>query len=799
MRKALHSLPSLILILIFIFFTHASAQEIPESNKLPPDKLTIDDILSGKYRQQAAPRIEWINGGEYYITLESSTSYPGTVDFIRYNTSTQEREILIKGHLFQPKDKNIPVTNKMQSFELSPDGTKMMVFVNTKRVWRTNTRGDYWVLDLKTNKLTQLGPGKSIPENQFNDERMQFYGGREKLIPESNLMFAKFSPDSRKVAYVYKSNIYVQDITSNEYTQLTTDGDSNIINGTFDWAYEEEFGCKDGFMWSPDGQYIAFWQIDATKIKDFLLIDNIDSLYSKIIPIQYPKAGEDPSSAKIGVVSPKGGKIIWMKITGDPVQNYIPKMQWVSNKNKIYVDGVTTKNPLDEDKLIVQQLNRKQNELNFWLCNPLNGNSKLIYSEKDEAFIEPESIELFQDMHGENVFFTSEKIGWRNIYMLSLKNKTETNITQVNYDVIDIKGINNDIGDIFFTASPDNATQRYLYKVNYKTFGEPEKITPYGYDGTNVYNISPDGKYAVHTFSNANTARSIDLITLPYHNIITSLSENKKYKEQIANLDLPQYHFFKLTTEDGIEMDAQILFPPDFDSTKKYPVFLSVYGEPGGQSALDRWDFDWNYVLAEMGYIVLAMDNRGTPAPKGREWRKAIYKKNGIINTRDQTMGIKEISKWDFIDTERIAVYGWSGGGTMTLNLLFRYPEIFQTGISVAPVTSPIFYDNIYTERYMGLPLENYKEYVECSALFYAKDLKGNLLVIHGTGDDNVHYQNTEVLIDELVRNNKQFQVMPYPNRSHGIFEGENTRKHLYNLMLNFLTKNTPPGGKSHL
>ncbi|HEX2788141.1 MAG TPA: DPP IV N-terminal domain-containing protein [Ignavibacteria bacterium] len=794
MRKAFHSFTSAILILIFIFFTQASAQETQESNKLTPDKLTIDDILSGKYRQEAAPRIEWINGGEYYLTLEPSQTIEGAYDNVKYKTDINSKEIFVTAEQLIPKDWKEPLG--IASYSLSPDRTKLLIFTNTKRVWRTNTRGDYWVLDLKTKQLTQLGPGKSISEKRFNDERMQFYGGREKLIPESNLMFAKFSPNGQKVAYVFKSNIYVEDLNSKKVTQLTTDGDSNIINGTFDWAYEEEFGCKDGFMWSPDGMSIAFWQINATYIKDFLLINNTDDQYSKTIPIQYPKAGEDPSSAKIGVVSPKGGKITWMKIPGDPVQNYIPKMQWVSNKNKIYVDGVTTKNPLDEDKLIVQQLNRKQNEINFWLCNPLNGKSELIYSEKDEAFIEPESIELFQDIHGENVFFTSEKGGWRHIYMLSLKDQSEMNLTTVDYDVIDIKGINTESGDIFFTASPENATQRYLYKVNYKTPGEPEKVTPYGYEGTNVYNISPDGKYAVHTFSNANTPRSIDLITLAYHNIIAPLSENKKYKEQIANLDLPQYHFFKLTTENGIEMDAQILFPPDFDSTKKYPVFLSVYGEPGGQTALDRWDFDWNYVLAEMGYIILTMDNRGTPAPKGREWRKSIYKNNGSINSHDIAMGMKEISKWNFIDPERIAVYGWSGGGTTTLNLLFRYPEIFKTGISVAPVTDLHLYDNIYTERYMGLPQENEEAYKENSAVTNAKNLQGNLLLIHGTGDDNVHYQNTEALINELVRNNKQFQVMPYPNRSHGIFEGQNTRKHLYNLMLNFLTKNTPPGGK---
>lgn len=766
-------------------------------------KLTLDRIIgSGEFVQEIPPSINWINEGEYYLTLEPSAAIEGAVDIVKYKTGVppdlQSQEIFVKAEQMIPNGSEAPL--KIASFELSPDGKKLLIFTNTKKVWRTNTRGDYWVLDMASNKLMQLGPLVNVPVEEFNKGSLKNITGRVVHIPESSLMFAKFSPDSRKIAYVYKSNIYVQDLSTNNKIQLTKDGNKDIINGTFDWAYEEEFGCKDGFQWSPDGQYIAFWQIDASTIPDFLMINNTDSIYSRIIEVEYPKAGIDPSKCRVGVVKNSGDDITWMQIPGDPQQNYLPKMQWHRKRTIPYdISGMefpttSESSGVITDKLIIQQLNRKQNEIKFWECDPVNGNAKLIYSEKDDAFIELPNNDLFESADGKNVFFTSEKDGWNHIYKLSLDDQSEINITPGDYDVIEIKGINGETGDIFFTASPENASQRYLYKVNYKAPGSPEKVAPYGYEGTNAYNISPNGKYAVHSFSNANTPRTINLISLPEHNIITALSENKEYKEKISALGLPKYEFFKITTEDGVEMDGKILFPSGFDSTKKYPVLIYVYGEPGGQTALDRWEFDWDYLLSQMGYIVLTMDNRGTPAPKGREWRKSIYKKNGIITSRDQAMGLKEILKWNFIDAERIAVWGWSGGGTMTLNLLFRYPELFQTGMSVAPVTDLRLYDNIYTERYMGLPQENEFEYSESSAITHARNLQGNLLLVHGTGDDNVHYQNSELLINELVRHNKKFQMMSYPNRTHSIREGANTTKHLYNLLLDYLVTHTPPG-----
>ena len=337
-----------------------------------------------------------------------------------------------------------------------------------------------------------------------------------------------------------------------------------------------------------------------------------------------------------------------------------------------------------------------------------------------------------------------------------------------------------------------------MYRTSLTKKGKAERLSPDNEIGTHSYQIAPGGKYAFHTFSNANLPPIKELISLPDHQRIKLLYDNENYKNAINALATNPTEFFRVKTADGIEMDGYMMKPHDFDPSKKYPVIFYVYGEPWGQTAKDNWDGNlYHRMLTQKGYIVMTLDNRGTPSPRGREWRKSIYRKIGVINSRDQAMAAKEIQKWDFVDADRLGVWGWSGGGSMTLNLLFRYPEIYKTGISVAPVANQLLYDNIYQERYMGVPWENKEDFVEGSPITYAKNLEGNLLLVHGTADDNVHYQNAEVLINELIKHNKLFQVMPYPNRSHGIYEGDNTRRHLYLMMSDYFLKNLAKGGKA--
>jgi dipeptidyl-peptidase-4 len=688
-------------------------------------------------------------------------------EIAQYRLPSLSKAVIADRNALTPKGSSTPL--KVRNFFFSNDANKLLIYTNSKRVWRYDTRGDYWLLDLDDNKLTQIG----------------------KSLPASSLMFAKFSPDGKKVAYVSGHNIYVQDIATNKVKQLTFDGSTKLINGTFDWAYEEEFFCRDGFRWSPDSKQIAFWQIDARKTKNYLMINNTDSLYPFVKPVEYPVAGEPPSPFKIGVVNIATAQTKWMSIPTDPVlQSYVPRMEWADNNTQ----------------LIIQHLNRKQNQSDLLLCDVATGKSTTVYKEKDSAWID--ILPLWDEDYsyggwdwlnnGKEFLWPSEKDGWRHLYRISRDGKKETLVTVGNYDVMDISTVDEKSGYVYFFASPENATQKYLYRTKLNGTGTAERLTPANEPGTHDCNVSPNGQYAFHSFSNYYTEEVNEWVTLPSHKALggeevqNALSKADKSKSNIS--------FFKITTEDGVQMDAWMTKPNNFDSTKKYPVLFYVYTEPWGQNVKDEFGVAHNFLyrgdMAKDGYIYISIDNRGTPVPKGREWRKCVYKKIGLINIHDQAMAAKEILKMPFVDSSRIAVWGWSGGGSATLNLMFQYPEIYKTGIAVAAVADQLTYDNIYQERYMGLPQENKEDFIKGSPITYAKNLQGNLLYIHGTGDDNVHYKNAEELINELVKYNRQFEFMSYPNRSHGLSEGEGTFMHLSTMYTNYLREHCPPGAR---
>ncbi|WP_316766253.1 S9 family peptidase [Pedobacter frigiditerrae] len=670
-----------------------------------------------------------------------------------------ERKTVISRQLLTPVTGASPIA--VRSFQLNDAGTKALIYTNTKRVWRQDSRGDYWVADIANNTLKQIGKGK----------------------PASSLMFAKFSPDATKVAYVSEHNVYVEDLATGEIKALTTDGASRMINGTFDWVYEEEFNCLDGFRWSPDGKSIAYWQIDATKIKNFLMINNTDSIYSFNVPVEYPKVGQNPSACKVGIVDIATAKTNWLAVPGDNIQHYIPRMDWIPNTNEV----------------ILQQLNREQNESKLFIANATTGSVTEIYKENDKAWIDAQDDFIWLNGNKEFVYQT-EKDGYTHLYRISRDGKKETLITKGNYDVISVNLIDEKNNTVYFMASPTNATQKYLYKTKLDGKGKLEMVTPSILPGTHSYSISPNGLYARHSYNSSIVAPITEWMNFTTNNpltmdgsITTQLSKQTPPKNKVE--------FFKVTTEDGVEMDGWMKKPDNFDPTKKYPVVFYVYGEPASQTAADVWGAGRNglYVgdMAKDGYIYISMDNRGAPVPKGKEWRKAIYKNIGIINIRDQAMATKKLlATYSFMDKDRVAVHGWSGGGSSTLNLLFQYPEIYKTGIAVAAVANQLTYDNIYQERYMGTPFPTTEAYVKGSPITYAKNLVGNLLYIHGTGDDNVHYQNAEMLINELVKNKKVFQLMSYPNRTHGIFEGAGTSDHLALTYTKFLKENCPPGAR---
>ncbi|GAO44236.1 S9 family peptidase [Flavihumibacter petaseus] len=705
--------------------------------------------------------IQWTTDGQAYWDNQEG-------NIVKVNLPANQPEIIVSKEKLIPAGASTPLPVK--EFSISADGNKFLLFTNTRKVWRYETRGDYWVYDRATGTLQQLGKG----------------------LPEASLMFAKISPDGSKAAYVSGNNLYVETLGSNVPLALTSDGSRQRINGTFDWAYEEEFFCRDGFRWSPDSRQIAFWQINANKTPDYLMVNNTDSIYPVAIRVEYPVAGIKPSSFRIGVLPAAGGQTVWMAIPYDEDKgNYAPRMEWAANSNEV----------------IVQYLDRKQQDSKLLLCNAASGTIQTIYHEHDSAWIDIQP-SWDQDYAnggwdwlngGKEFLWVSEKDGWRHIYRVSRDGKKETLLTKGNIDLLDLVRIDEKGNYVYYIASPENATQRYLYRSRLDGKGNAERVSPATQQGSHDYDIGPNALFAKHRFSNYYTKGVEEFISLKDQRPVTGSPAvaDAVAKSSSAKSNL---RFFQVTTADGITMDAWMAKPANFDSTKKYPVLFMVYTEPWGQTVKDSWGTGYNYMyrgnFLQDGYIYVSIDNRGTPVPKGRAWRKSVYRKIGIVNIRDQAMGAREILKLPYVDSSRVAVWGWSGGGSATLNLMFQYPEIYKTGIAVAAVGNQLTYDNIYQERYMGLPQENLEDFVKGSPITYAKNLKGNLLYIHGTGDDNVHYNNAEMLFNELIKYNRQFQMMSYPNRTHSISEGEGTFLHLTTLFTEYLRKHCPPGGR---
>ncbi len=715
-------------------------------------------LLFLSFSVNAQTGFKWSDDGNGYYQIEEG-------NLVLYQLPGMNKSVVIDK--VDLKDAN--KTLKIQSYQFSNDKASILIFTNSVKVWRYETKGDYFIYSIGSKQLQKIGSDFS----------------------PSSLMFAKFSPDGKKVAYVHANNIYVEEVVSHKVDQLTSDGTRKLINGTFDWAYEEEFFCRDGFRWSPDSRSIAFWQIDARGTKDYLMVNNTDSIYPTAIPVEYPVAGESPSPFKIGVVELQTKQLRWMNIPYDQsMGSYAPRMEWVN-----------------ASQLVVQHLDRKQQQSTLLLTDVKTGATSNLYKEYDSAWVDimPSWDQDYANggwdwiNGGKEFLWASEKDGWRHIYRISIIGGKETLITRGNLDVMDIVRVDEKGKYLYFMASPENATQLYLYRSRLDGKGMPERVTPRDQPGTHKYEIAPGAKYAKHSFSNHYIRPVEEWIRIKDHR---SLTGGESFSEKLATADSTgnRIEFIRIRTSEGVEMDAWVAKPPNFDPAKKYPVVFYVYTEPWGQTVKDEFgagkNFLYNGDMLSDGYIYISIDNRGTPVPKGRAWRKIAYRKIGQVNIRDQAMAAREVLKWPYTDSSRVAVWGWSGGGSATLNLMFQYPDIYKTGISIAAVGNQLTYDNIYQERYMGLPQENREDFVRGSPITHAKNLQGKLLYIHGTGDDNVHYNNAEMLFNELIRHNKQFQMMSYPNRTHSISEGEGTYLHLSTLFTNFLRQHCEPGGK---
>ncbi|HID77116.1 MAG TPA: S9 family peptidase, partial [Planctomycetaceae bacterium] len=608
-------------------------------------RLTVSRIFAGPEFDAQSFSARWLEDGTGYLVVEPSRDTPAGQDIVRYDAETGARRVVVSAADLVPPDRPVPL--KIDGYAFSQDRSLVLIYTNSRRVWRRHTRGDYWVLDRASHELRKLGGG----------------------VPPSTLMFAKFSPDGRYVAYVHDNDLYLEDLRDGGIQALTTSGSDTVINGTFDWVYEEELKLRDGFVWSPDSRRIAYWQIDTRGVRRFVLVNNTDGLYPKLKWFAYPKAGQRNPRCRVGVLDIAARRTRWLEVPGDPRDNYLARMQWAGPR-----------------KVLLQQLNRLQNANRVMLADACSGQVKTLFVERDEAWVDVHD-ELFWLDDGRRFTWMSERDGWRHVYVGSLSDGHLRRITAGSYDVIRLLHVDEKEGWLYLIASPHDPTQRYLYRVRLEG-GKPERLTPDDQSGTHGYRISPGARWAIHSWSSFGRPPRVELVKLPSHEVVRTLVDNERLRGKLEALRRGHTELFRVDIGEGVVLDAWCIQPPHMNAKKKYPLVVYVYGEPAAQTVLDRWGgkrFLWHLLLAQHGYVVMSFDNRGTPAPRGRAWRKVIYRQVGILAPADQAAAVRAVlAQRSYIDAQRIGVWGWSGGGSMTLNAIFKYPKLYKTAIAVA-------------------------------------------------------------------------------------------------------------------
>ena len=628
-------------------------------------------------------------------------------------------------------------------YSFSEDEKKVLLPTETESIYRYSSRSNYYVYDRETKIAEELSEGKQ--------------------------RLAQFSPDASKVAFVKENNIFIKDIINNTELQVTFDGEINkIINGATDWVYEEEFAFDNGMQWNASGNKIAYYRFDEEKVPEFSM-DLFTDLYPSQSQFKYPKAGETNSTIELFIYDLDSNKTTKANINTEE-EFYIPRIKWT----------------LDENVLSVQRMNRHQNQLDFILVDAKDGSSQTIFTENDAAYIDiTDNLTFLND--GKYFIWTSEKSGYNHIYLYNLKGKQVRQITKGNYDVTDFYGIDESNNTVYFASSERSPMHRDVYAVQ---LNGKNKKTLTNKIGTNSATFSTNYKYFINQYSNANTPYYFSLFDAK-GNEVRILKDNSNLKNSLSEYALGQKEFFNFKTTEGIDLNGWMMKPHNFDETKLYPVFMYLYGGPGSQQVTDSWggsNFLWYQMLTQQGYIVACVDNRGTGA-RGSEFKKCTYQQLGKLETEDQIEANRYLANLTYVDGSRIGIFGWSYGGYMSSLCLLKGADEFKMAIAVAPVTNWRYYDSIYTERYMRTPQENASGYDDNSPINHVEKLKGKYLLIHGSADDNVHYQNTMEMTNALVNANKQFDLFIYPNKNHGIYGGY-TRLHLFTKMTNFIKEN---------
>jgi dipeptidyl-peptidase-4 len=710
----------------------------PAGAQASPLDLTVHRIFGTRDFANRLEDIQWLRDGSAYTIL---ASVGGETNLYRVNPVAGDSTLLVRGRDLVPPGAFDPLD--VDDYELSRDGTKVLFYTNSVRVWRQNTKGIYYVWDLTAKRLI---PVSTKPGYQ---------------------MFAKFSPDARLVGFVRDNNIFVTDLATGAETALTTDGGENIINGTSDWVYEEELDLRDAFRFSPDGQRIAFWRLDQTPVRTYYLV-NADSLYPALFPVRYPKAGEANSTVKIGVVEVAGGKTTWVDLGSDP-DIYVAEMGFADSPTEIWLT----------------RLNRLQNREDLLIADVGTGASRVVFSDTDSAWVDAHKPMWFDG--GKQFLIESERDGFAQLYLYSRAGKLVRRVTPGGWDVLGIYGVDEKARSVYFTGAIDGPLARPVLRIGLDGKGLTRLSTE---PGTHNAEFDPTRRWYLDTYSRAGVP-PVQVLRGADGKAVRTVADNHVLAERVAALGLTPPEFLKVRVPDGTELNAVIIKPRDFVATKRYPLFMWAYGGPGSQSVLDAWGgpaYLWYEMLARDGYLVASVDNRGTGA-RGAAFKRVTYMHLGRYESRDQIAAARYFGGTAYVDPSRIGLWGWSYGGYLASRTLFLGGDVFRAAIAVAPVTDWRFYDTIYTERYMRRPVDNPDGYSESAPLTYADSLKGRLLLVHGTADDNVHFQNTLRLVERLERANKQFDMRIYPNKTHSI-SGGNTTENLFGLLTDWLKRN---------
>ena len=721
-------------ILAVITLLISCEQNNPSKNSnetLGTKKITLEDIWGATF---STNRMNALNSmsGDYYSLLNNDENGYSTVDKYSY-TSLEKVATIVDG-------KTLQNLQNFESYSFNNDETQLILGKDIQKVYRRSTKGTYYAFSVGSKKVRFIG---------------------------ENIQEPTFSPDSKKVAYAKNNNLFVLDLTTNLTTQVTKDGKYNdIINGTTDWVYEEEFGFVRAFEWSNDSKFIAFLRFNESKVREFSMGVTGDGLYPSQHVFKYPKAGEDNAKVSLHMYSltTKNTKKINLG-----VYEYIPRIKWSTK------EGV----------LIATTLNRHQNDLKLHKVNAVRSSAMLLFNEKDAAYVSVKDDLTFLD---DNSFiWTSEKDGFNHIYHYSFNGKLINQITKGNWEVTKYYGFNKEKKTIYYQSVENGSINRGVYSIELD--GTNKKLLSNNI-GTNTAAFSRNLNYFINTHSSSETPPIFSLYSAEGE-MIKVIKDNAPLQEKLTNYKMSQKEFSTININ-GNDLNMWMIKPADFDAQKEYPLLMFQYSGPGSQQVANRWNGTndyWHQMLAQQGMIIVCVDGRGTGL-KGRDFKKVTQKELGKFEVEDQIAAAKKLAERSYIDKNNIGIWGWSYGGFMSTNCILKGNDIFTTAIAVAPVTSWRFYDTVYTERYMQTPQENASGYDDNSPINYAEKLEGNYLLVHGTGDDNVHAQNSMRMINAMVAANKPFDIAMYPDRAHGIRKGKNTRLHLYKKMTDFIQTN---------